>query len=413
MTGPTLRGVSQLDGQPSSASPPCDLPTSSASGSEGSGPPIRVLHLLHTIAYGGVETSVINWLRTFDPRRVEVHLVCFADPDGTERPFVRAAEAAGLRLTATVPWRRSKPVFAAARHLAALVRKHRIDIVHSHNCYADVVARIARFLVRVRLVTTLYVWGDFGWRRNLIQWLNQIAIRRFDVISAHCEIAVEQTVARGFARERVRLLISGFASNHRPISPTERQRRRQERGVAEHEVVLANVARFYPEKAHDALLRSFRMIHDRRPETRLWILGVGPLEAEVRRQCTALGLDDCVSFLGFVEDLPAILALVDLQVHPSHMEGVALSICSGMAAGLPIVASNVGGLPEVLKQGHTGLLVPPGDEAGFAEAVIGLVEQADRARRLGAAARKFIEEDYSLARAARAVERTYQEVMGR
>jgi glycosyltransferase involved in cell wall biosynthesis len=373
---------------------------------------LRVMHLLHTMAYGGVETTLINWVRKMDRDRFEVHLVCFANPGSTEMPFVKAAEGAGLCLAGKLPWRKTKPIMSAARKLRDLIRQHRIDILHSHNCYADVVALVARMMVPVKLVTTLYVWGDFGWKRNIIQWLNEQAVRRFDLVTVHCEDTLAQTLARGFRPERVKLLISGFEADHHEMAAEERRERRRERGVSDKEVVLANIARFYPEKAHDSLLRSFREISARHPEARLWLFGVGPLEDDLRRLCTELGLDDRVTFLGFVEDLPGILPLVDIQVHPSHMEGVALAVCSGMAAGLPIVASDVGGLREVLKHGETGFLVPPGDERGFTEAVVGLIEQPERARRLGQAARHFMLNDYSLERAVGEVQKTYLELMG-
>ena len=217
----------------------------------------------------------------------------------------------------------------------------------------------------------------------------------------------------GSRDQSFRVLSDIFESDRRVITVEERRQRRRERGVTDNEIVLANIARFYPEKAQDALLHSFREISARHPEARLWFLGVGPLEQDLRRLSTALGLDDRVSFLGFVEDVPGILPLIDIQVHPSHNEGVALAVSGGMAAGLPIVASDVGGLREVLKHGTTGLLVPPGDNRGFTQAVIDLIERPDQARRLGEAARRFIENEYSLAQAVGEVERTYGEVLGR
>lgn len=414
----TPRDAPQPPGHESGQPPATHPPQTAVTGpdrkpGEAGASPIRVLQLVHTMAYGGVETTVINWARSVNASRFEMHLACFANPGSSELPFIRAVEAAGLTVMASLPWRRTKPIWTAARRLAEIIRRHRIDIVHTHNCYADLVALVARTLMPVKLITTLYVWGDFGWKRNLIQWVNQLAIRRFDRISAHCQAAVDETIARGLPRDRVQLLISGFDPDRRRLSPEERARRRREHGVGEGEVILANVARFHPEKAQDALLRSFKTIVTRHPQARLWFMGIGPLEGELRRQCAALGLERQVTFKGFVEDVPGVLPLVDIQVHPSHMEGVALAICTGMAAGLPIVASDVGGLGEVLKPGRTGVLVPPGDETRFAEEVIRLIDDPTQARKLGDAARRFIEEEYSLDLAARGVEKTYLELMGR
>lgn len=132
----------------------------------------------------------------------------------------------------------------------------------------------------------------------------------------------------------------------------------------------------------------------------------------MKRSCAALGLDDSVSFLGFVDDPPQMLALVDVQVHPALIEGVPLSICAGMAAGLPIVASAVGGLPEILAGGRCGRLVPGGDDAAFVDAVLRMIAAPEEAAQLGRAARQMIETGFSLETATRRVEETYLEVIG-
>ncbi|HEY8154247.1 MAG TPA: glycosyltransferase family 4 protein [Myxococcota bacterium] len=374
--------------------------------------PITVLHLLHTVAYGGVETALLGWIGRMDPERFRVHLMCFANPDGSERPFVEAAERLGHEVS-TLRWSRRKPVLRCARELARRVRELGVDVLHTHNTYADCVGAVTRLLVPVRTVTTLYVWTNLGFKRKALQWINQRVIRGYDQISAHCEETHRQTVERGFRPEELKTLICGFEAEVPELGPGERSRLRRARGVADDEVLLANVARFYPEKAQDDLLRSFAEIHRQEPRTRLWMIGVGPLEARLHALCTRLGLDDAVDWLGFDRDLMTTLALVDVQVHPSHVEGVPLAICSGMAAGLAIVGSNVGGMSEVLKTGSTGILVPPRDLPAFEREVLRLVRDEGERRRLGAEARRFIETEYSLDTAVARVEATYEEVVGR
>jgi len=373
-------------------------------------PRITVVHLIHTMAYGGIETVLINWLTAIDRTRFDVRLVCFANPGGTERPFVSAAETAGLSVS-KIPWHRGKPVWRAARALGGLCRGWGAHILHTHNVYADLVGLLAARFCRVRTVTTLYVWGDFGWKRNLLQALDAWVVRRFDKITAHCEETRRQSVARGFSAEDIDLLICGYEAHAVQLAPEERRRRRRALGLAEDAVLLANVSRLYPEKAQDSLLRCFKDIQARVPQSRLFILGVGPLEAQLKSLCTRLGLDPFVTFVGFSRTLHEFLALVDIQVHPSHMEGVPLAVCAGMAAGLPIVASRVGGLCEVLADGRTGRLVPPGDDAGFVDAVVDLIMNPGAARRLGLAAQHFITHDYSLQTAVKRVESTYHRLV--
>ncbi|MGS0756894.1 glycosyltransferase family 4 protein [Roseateles sp. GG27B] len=172
------------------------------------------------------------------------------------------------------------------------------------------------------------------------------------------------------------------------------------------------MARFYPEKAHVFLLECFAKLRINRPDLKLWLAGVGPLETEIRAAAQRLALGEAVRFLGFVADLPPLLMLADIQVHPALIEGVPLAICEGMAAGLPIVASEVGGLPEILDAGRNGVLVAGLDHDRFVAAVQALLEQPERARQLGQSARRFIENDYSLRTAVGRVEATYEELIG-
>ena len=127
---------------------------------------ISVLHLIQTIGYGGVETAVINWLRKIDRSRFDVHLVCFANPGQTEAPFVEAAERQGLTVM-KVPWSRRKPFLKSARSVARILRENRVDILHTHNSYANWVGLITRWMVPVKIITTLYVWDKLEWKRNV------------------------------------------------------------------------------------------------------------------------------------------------------------------------------------------------------------------------------------------------------
>jgi glycosyltransferase involved in cell wall biosynthesis len=372
---------------------------------------IRVLHLIHTMAYGGVETAVLNWLKALDPERFEVHLVCFANPGDTERPFVEAAQRQGLSVH-KIPWGRHKPLLSAARALARMIRQWQIDVVHAHNWYADFVVALTARLVKVKTITTAYVWFDYDWKRNLLQWLDAKVIRSLDCVTAHCENTREETLKRGFSAAEVRTLICGFETHRVELSTEVRQARRAEMGVGPQDTVFINVARFYPEKAHVFLLETFAQILEQRPHTWLWLAGVGPLEPEIRAAVERLGIGHRVNFLGFVTRLPELLALADIQLHPAHIEGVPLSICEGMAAGLPIVASRVGGLPEILANGRNGILVNELQHAPFVHAAISLLDAPQVARQYGDRARHFIENDYSLKTAVQRVERTYVDLVG-
>src|SRR5688572_9055240 len=156
-----------------SPTPPQPVPTPRLAPRSANGrQPVRVAHLIHTMAHGGVETALINWFKTFTPDNVQAHLLCFANPGHTEKPFVDAATNAGLAVH-LIPWGRHKPVLRSARALAAFIREHRIELLHCHNTYANLVGLCASRSTRVKTLTTVYVWSGYGVKRRMLQWLDE------------------------------------------------------------------------------------------------------------------------------------------------------------------------------------------------------------------------------------------------
>jgi glycosyltransferase involved in cell wall biosynthesis len=372
---------------------------------------IRVAQLLHTVAHGGVETALLNWAGAFGPG-IDNRWYCFANPDRSEEAFLRSARQRGFHID-TIPWSRWKPVLRCARRVADQVRRHRIDVLHCHNTYANMVGALAARLVPVKTVTTLYVWGDFGFKRNALQWIDQRLLPRFDAVTAHCESCFRDTVARGYPESKLKLLICGYPTDRVELPPAERDARRRGMGVHDHHTVLIYLARFWPEKAHDNLLVAFQRALASNPALTLWLPGAGPELDRVAALAKSMGFDERVRFLGFRDDYAELLALADIQVHPSDNEGVALAICAGMAAGKPIIASNVGGVPEVLRDGVSALLIPPRSPDALARSIVDLAADAGRAAELGREARRFLVEHYSLELAAGRVEAVYRGVLGR
>ncbi len=375
---------------------------------------IRAIHLLHSMDYGGVETIIINWLRTLRPERVKVSIVCFANPGGTEQLFIDAAARAGFDVQ-TIPWSRRKPILKSAKALTKIVKEHRAQIVHTHNTYADLVGLVAARRMGIRTVSSLYVLSSFGWKRKTLEWISLRALRHFDCVTAQCEATRKDICAGGVNPQKVKVLHSGYEAAEKAPAVSERLKQRATHGVEPNHILMVNVARLYPEKAQATLLREFRSIHDTYPDARLWILGRGPLEEDLHALCTDLGLDTVVRFIGYVPNFCELTQLADIQLHPSHTEGIPMAILSGMSVGLPIVASAVGGIDEVIEHGERGMLVPAADAPNFSDAFRGavttMIENAEERQRLGGNARQFIENEYSLENAAHTLERMYRDLI--
>lgn len=374
---------------------------------------ISVLHLIYSPGFGGIESIVINWWRTFNRREFDIHVACFAGDRNREGPFLEAARAAGIPVI-LVPWTKFKPFLRCARDVARVARDRQVDIIHTHAYYGDAVGALAGKLAHIKTVATVYVWGKYELHRQIMHLIDWFSIQFMTKVTAHCRDTANKTFVIGTPRRNIPVLLPGYPHTRPPLPENERLEKRRAAGLAQDEVLLINAARLAPEKAQDQLLRSFRIIHDRYPRTRLWVSGVG-LES-VERNLLALrrelGLESSVELVGFKHDFWSLLDVADLMVHPSHVEGIPQSLMGGMAAGLPIVASNVGGVAEIIWHGQTGMLVNENDVEGFARTVIELVANPPRARALGRAAREAIENELSTETAVRNVEKLYREMMG-
>ncbi len=375
---------------------------------------IRALHLIHSVCHGGIESAMLNWVLGLEAHTsVAPYVACLAGDRGLEAAFLKAAASCGIEPVHKIGWSRRKPFLSAARELAALVKDLQIDVVHTHAYYGDILGALLKRFSPVKVVSTVYVWEKYELHRQIMQALDWTALRFVDKVTAHCVETRRRTIRLGFRESQVPLLIAGFPDSGPPPTPERRAVLRRDAGIKEDEILMVNVARIHPEKAHDQLLRSFRIVHDRHPNTRLWISGVGwkYLEDELLALRQSLELEGAVEFVGHKPNLWPMLHAADLMVHSSHAEGVPIAVLYGMSAGLPIVISDVGGVYEVIHNNQTGVRVPENDVEGFARAVSELVSDEERRRGIGKAARDFVVNKYSLALASQRVEEVYREVL--
>ena len=171
---------------------------------------------------------------------------------------------------------------------------------------------------------------------------------------------------------------------------------RQAFGIAEDETVLAVIAQLIPRKGHRILLRALPGLFGEFPNLRVIFFGQGPLEDKLRRQIGETGLGGKVLLAGFRIDLPRILPCLDLVVHPALMEGLGIALLQAAGAGVPIVAVNAGGMPEIVRDGSNGLLVPPGDSAALGAAIHRLLSDPRLMQRMGQAGRDLVASEFSI-----------------
>ncbi|HVS37515.1 MAG TPA: glycosyltransferase [Gemmataceae bacterium] len=356
---------------------------------------LRVAHVTTGLDVGGQEKLLVEFARCADRRRFDLHFVSLAgrgtlagDLEAWGWPVVALDEPIGFRPSLVV-------------RLARFFRQRRIDVVHTHDERPHIYGAFAARLAGAdRLIHTRHHGMAFRLtprQAGLVRLASRLT-DRFVCVSAD---SARQAIRHGVSPRVVRVLHNGidltrFAPRPGAMPPPN----------ANGGPVVA-VSRLSPEKDIDTLLRATALAVRQEAALRVEIAGDGPCMTDLRRTAAELGLEGCVRFHGQVRDVAPLLATAGLFVLPSRTEGVSLTLLEAMASGLAVVASRVGGNPEVVADGVTGLLVPPHDAAALAAAIIRLRRKGDERRRMGQAGRRRVEQCFEVRCMTAAYERLY------
>ena len=359
--------------------------------------PLEVLHCVYSVAVGGQEMVILALASHADRSRFAPRVLCL-DAAGELAPRFAAAGIPVDVLDASVRGGGLKMVRALHRYL----RQRRPAVLHTHNPGPHQYGALARLRSGVPvLVHTKHGRNHELGRKG--RALERLAGRLTDMVVPVSSDAAD--VARDVERvpsNRIRVIRNGIdlAGSARPQRTTAGWR-------------AVHVARLNVVKDQTTLLRAARIVLDRQPRFELDIVGDGEMRPALERLAAELQLGRAVRFHGYHDDVRPFLAAADAFVLSSVSEGIAISLLEAMAAALPVIATRVGGTPEVVVDSGTGYLVPARDPAAMAAALITLLSQPDHARSLGAAGRTRVEECFTLGATVQAYESLYLEMLNR
>jgi glycosyltransferase involved in cell wall biosynthesis len=354
--------------------------------------------VLSSFEPGGTERQMIELVRRLDQSRWEVHVACFhARGSWLGRAVERAASVEEFPLRSF----RHPSTLTQMRAFARWCRARRLALVHTTELYANIFGLPAAALGRVpvRIASRREINPDKS--------AAQIALQRGAYALATRVVANSAAAAERLRRERVparKLAIIPNGLDLRQFKP--RGHRARPRRVA----IVSNLR---PEKGHDVLLAAAVEVLREEPDARFDVVGDGTERARLESRAAALGLAGAVNFLGHSDDVAARLAEADIFVLPSRSEAFPNVVLEAMGAGLPVVASAVGGVLEMVEHGRSGLLTPAGDHRALATSLVRLMREPDLAARLGAAARMTVEARYSFDRMVSAFDNLYQGELAR
>jgi glycosyltransferase involved in cell wall biosynthesis len=353
----------------------------------------------------------VDFLRFFAERGQPVPLCTLTDRhDGAPAEGLSGTSVARYDLGA-----RRLLDLRALRRLVSLVRGGGFDVIHAHGQDAAIMGFAARRLSTFRLVVTRHVLDEpaENLRQRVRAHLALDALRRADAPVAVSQAAADRLATlSSIPPERIRVIRNGVRLDR--FDPVRLQHGRatlrKSMGIGPEVLLVLLPAVLRPGKGHDILLAAAPLVLKRFPQTRFALAGSGEMEVVLRSSAAALG--SSVLFLGHRSDVPELLAASDLVVLPSLAEALPTVAMEAAAAGRTMVGSRVGGVPEVVEDGITGALVPPGDARALADAVVALLANADTRSAMGRAARQRALENFGMEAQARRTLRLWREVAG-
>lgn len=377
--------------------------------------PVRILYLTNRLAPAGAETFLLNRIGVLDRTRFEPYVGALRAGGDLAPSFERAGIPTltfgdGVRLDAGVFGR-----------LYSFLKRERITIVEAHVWYACIVGRVVARAAGVPIVITNEQdmrTGEDAHRRDVV-YTGDVTTR-LSSACVHITHALQSSFVEGTPRilqgNVIRRIIPNGIDAERVasiVAATSRKDKRAALGIPEDAFVVGNVARLHPAKGLPYLLTAFAEVLRAVPNAHLVLVGWGVMEAELRAQASALGVTERVHFAGKRLDVFELLATFDVFAFSSVHEGQGIAILEAMAAGLPVVATAVDGIPDMVKHERTGLAVPARDAAALAAGVLRLRADPELAQRLVVAARKLVADQFSIRAAGEAYDALYEELLAR
>ena len=349
---------------------------------------VNIMYLIEDLFIGGSEEDLLTILKGLNRERFNPLVICLA----MGGPLVEEIKELGVEVK--IIGLKRKFDLNTLWKLVRLMKERKIHILHTHLFVSDAYGRVAARIAGVPVIL-ICMQNTYFWKRKRHIWLDRTLSRFTDRIICCSEVVREFTI------EQERIRADKFVTVHNMIDLAKFARVvdvvkvKRDLGLNPETPIVGCVAILGPQKGHCYLLEAAAILLRRIPQTKFLIVGDGPLRRRLEGMAGDLGIGENILFLGNRRDTPQLFAAFDLSVLASLWEGLAIVLLEAMAMRKPIVATAVGGVPEVVVNQQTGILVPSKDPTSLAQAMLSLLKDRNKAREMGEAGRKRVEEKFS------------------
>jgi len=371
---------------------------------------INLFQVIGSLEPGGAERLVVNLLLHHDRTRYQPFCICLRDPQNSHYEQILHQHNIPIYFLGK---KGDQMDWATYRRLAELFREYRPQVVHTHLgglSYAYPLMIRYRTPVRVHTIHSV-AHKDLPLRGvGRLAWVLSFRYRVGGVVPVAIAEEVQRTIEQVYGYKQAPLIPNGIPTHEYAPDTEKRLCWRQANRIEAEAIVVVSVGRLVPSKNHALMLNAFSRVRSASP-LYLLLVGGGELEDMVRKQIEELGLAARVRMLGVRADIPDVLNASDVFVLSSEWEGNPMSVQEAMASGLPVVSTAVGGVPELLQDGVSGLLVPSGDEQALAHALQRLVDDAPLRQQMGAAGLARARANFDITNTVRMYEALYERIM--
>ncbi|HET7080131.1 MAG TPA: glycosyltransferase [Chloroflexia bacterium] len=368
-------------------------------------PRLNVVQMIDVTGGGGAEKVLVDLALHLDRSRYNV-TVCATRQTRNYQPLLDSAGVPTMVLRRNSRWETYKMA-----EVVRMLRRERVDVLHTHLFGSNTWGRLLGRLAGVPVIIAHEHWSSRG--QNEI-WMDRMMYRLSDRILVTSEASKQIVMSsEGIPAHYLSVVYNGVDMD-KFAARGDRADVRAELGVAPDAALIGAVGRLTADKGgQDVLIRVVGRVRETCPQVRLVMVGDGPLRPGLEQLTAQLGLTGTVIFTGLRSDVPRLLGALDVFVLPSEREALPVAVLEAMAAGLPLVATRVGGIPEVVEDGATGFLVPPGDVAAMHCVLERLTGDPALAARLGAAGQAHVQAHFTVQQMVRQVERLYDQLAQR
>lgn len=354
---------------------------------------IKIAHLRSSGGYFGAEAVIYNLVRALPPEKYLQKVILMKTGLPTYQDFASRLKEQSIQ-TEILPLR-SRIDPAAIKQLARSLREQQVNILHCHGYKSDIIGYfVQKLFSKIKLVATMHGWTYMNWKVMLYEKMDTHFLRRFDRV-----IAVSTDVANQAKMEKIpesKIYVIPNAIDTAEYAQVKGDLNiLDELGITNDDFILGTVARLSPEKGVEDLINAMPAVLAQKKECKLLVIGDGPEREKLEHLTGKLNIHKNIKFLGVRNNIAQILPLLDIFIMPSHREGTPMALLEAMAAGRPIVAARVGGIPKIIESGQSGRLVSPQNPNELARAICDLAAQPQTMARFGLEARKQVESNYS------------------